>query len=118
MALGSHGMGGLGHGPASAGRHISHLQAGALADAYTAQNGLYPGALQGAAAPGLHGALHGLQSIDSYVMQGSAGHSPGLTPPHSHSHAGAFSGVSSYGGVSSFPVGVADPYQRSFTYGM
>ena len=117
MALGGHGMGGLGHGPASAGRHISHLQAGALADAYTAQNGLYPGALQGAAAPGLHGALHGLQSIDSYVMQqGSNNPSPGLTPPHTH--AGAFSGVSSYG--NSFPVGVAaDPYQRTFAaYGM
>ena len=115
MALGSHGMGALGHGPASAGRHISHLQAGALADAYTAQNGLYPGALQGAGPAGLHGALHGLQSIDSYVMQGSNNHSPGLTPPHTH--AGAFSGVSSYGNA--FPVGVADPYQRqSFAYGM
>ena len=113
MTLGNHGMGTMNHGPAS-GRHISHLQAGALADAYTAQNGLYP--LQGA--PGLHNPLHGLQShsIDSYVMQGSSNHSPGLTPPHSH--AGAFSGVSSYGSVNSFPVGVADPYQRSFAYNM
>ncbi|KAI0719110.1 ARM repeat-containing protein [Cerioporus squamosus] len=116
MALGNQGMG-MGHGPAG-GRHMSHLQAGALADAYTAQNGLY--ALQGG--PGLHAPqLHGLQShsIDSYVMQGSNNHSPGLTPPHSHAGAGAFSGVSSYGNVNSFPVGVAaDPYQRTFGYGM
>ena len=112
MSLGNHGMGAMNHGPAS-GRHISHLQAGALADAYTGQNGLYP--LQGG--HGLHTPLHGLQSIDSYVMQGSNNHSPGLTPPHSH--AGAFSGVSSaYGNVNSFPVGVADPYQRSFAYNM
>ena len=113
MSIGNQGMG-MGPGPA---RHMSHLQAGALADAYTAQNGLY--ALQGG--PGLHAAapLHGLQShsIDSYVMQGASNHSPGLTPPHTH--AGAFSGVSSYAGnVNSFPVGVADPYQRSFAYGM
>ncbi|RPD58447.1 ARM repeat-containing protein [Lentinus tigrinus ALCF2SS1-6] len=116
MALGNQGMG-MGHAPAG-GRHMSHLQAGALADAYTAQNGLY--ALQGG--PGLHAPqLHGLQShsIDSYVMQGSNNHSPGLTPPHSHAGAGGFSGVSSYGSVNSFPVGVAaDPYQRSFGYGM
>ncbi|KAM5534349.1 hypothetical protein V8D89_011942 [Ganoderma adspersum] len=113
MALGNQGMG-MTHGH-NAGRHMSHLQAGALADAYTAQNGLY--ALQGG--PGLHAApLHaGLQthSIDSYVMQGSNNHSPGLTPPQSH--AGAFSGMSSYGNA--FPVAVADPYQRqSFAYGM
>ncbi|KAI0735686.1 ARM repeat-containing protein [Earliella scabrosa] len=113
MSIGNQGMG-MGPGPA---RHMSHLQAGALADAYTAQNGLY--ALQGG--PGLHAGapLHGLQShsIDSYVMQGASNHSPGLTPPHTH--AGAFSGVSSYAGnVNSFPVGVADPYQRSFAYGM
>ncbi|TFK88529.1 ARM repeat-containing protein [Polyporus arcularius HHB13444] len=116
MALGNQGMG-MNHGPAG-GRHMSHLQAGALADAYTGQNGLY--ALQGG--PGLHAPqLHGLQShsIDSYVMQGSNNHSPGLTPPHSHAGAGAFSGVSSYGNVNSFPVGLAaDPYQRSFGYGM
>ena len=114
MALGNQGMG---MGPAG-GRHMSHIQAGALADAYTAQNGLY--ALQGG--PGLHAPqLHGLQShsIDSYVMQGSNNHSPGLTPPHSHAGAGGFSGVSTYGSVNSFPVGVAaDPYQRSFGYGM
>ncbi|KAH9927456.1 ARM repeat-containing protein [Epithele typhae] len=95
MALGNQSMGGMNHGPAS-GRHLSHLQAGALADAYTAQNGLY--GLQGG--PGLHAApLHGgLQShgIDSYVMQGSNQHSPGLTPPHTHSAgAGGFSGMSS-----------------------
>lgn len=113
MALGNQGMG-MAHGH-NAGRHMSHLQAGALADAYTAQNSLY--ALQGG--PGLHAApLHaGLQthSIDSYVMQGSNNHSPGLTPPQSH--AGAFSGMSSYGNA--FPVAVTDPYQRqSFAYGM
>ena len=112
MALGNQGMG-MAHGH-NAGRHMSHLQAGALADAYTAQNSLY--ALQGG--PGLHAApLHtGLQthSIDSYVMQGSNNHSPGLTPPQSH--AGAFSGMSSYG--NGFPVAFADPYQRqSFAYG-
>ncbi|KAI8983345.1 ARM repeat-containing protein [Trametes punicea] len=113
MALGNQGIG-MGHGGHGGGRHMSHLQAGALADAYTAQNGLY--ALQGG--PGMHAPLHGIQShsIDSYVMQGSNNHSPGLTPPHTH--AGAFSGVSSYGSVNSFPVGVADPYQRSFAYGM
>ncbi|KAI0757429.1 ARM repeat-containing protein [Daedaleopsis nitida] len=115
MALGNHGMG-MGPGP-NAGRHMSHLHAGALADAYTAQNGLY--ALQ-QGGPGLHAApLHGLQShsIDNYVMQGSNSHSPGLTPPQTH--AGAFSGMSSYGAnINSFPVGVADPYQRSFAYGM
>ncbi|OSD05787.1 ARM repeat-containing protein [Trametes coccinea BRFM310] len=114
MALGNQGMG-MGHGAHGGGRHMSHIQAGALADAYTAQNGLY--ALQGG--PGMHAPLHGgIQShaIDSYVMQGSNNHSPGLTPPHTH--AGAFSGVSSYGNVNSFPVGVADPYQRSFAYGM
>ncbi|EJF58468.1 ARM repeat-containing protein [Dichomitus squalens] len=113
MSLGNQGMG-MGHAH-NGGRHMSHLQAGALADVYTAQNGLY--GLQGG--PGLHAApLHaGLQthSIDSYVMQGSNNHSPGLTPPHTQ--AGVFSGVSSYG--SAFPVGVADPYQRqSFAYGM
>ena len=113
MALGNQSMG-MGPGP-STGRHMSHMQAGALADAYTAQNGLY--GLQGG--PALHAApLHaGLQShsIDSYVMQGSNNHSPGLTPPHTQ--AGSFSGVSSYGNA--FPVGVADPYQRqSFAYGM
>ncbi|EIW65056.1 ARM repeat-containing protein [Trametes versicolor FP-101664 SS1] len=115
MALGNQGMGGMGHAAHSGGRHMSHLQAGALADAYTAQNGLY--ALQGG--PAMHAPLHGgLQShqIDSYVMQGSNNHSPGLTPPQSH--AGAFSGMSSYGSVNSFPVNVADPYQRSFAYGM
>ncbi|KAI0325634.1 ARM repeat-containing protein [Cubamyces sp. BRFM 1775] len=114
MSLGNQGMG-MAHGGHGGGRHMSHLQAGALADAYTAQqNGLY--ALQGG--PGMHAPLHGIQShsIDSYVMQGSNNHSPGLTPPHTH--AGAFSGVSSYGSVNSFPVGVADPYQRSFAYGM
>ncbi|KAI0662389.1 ARM repeat-containing protein [Cubamyces menziesii] len=113
MSLGNQGMG-MAHGGHGGGRHMSHLQAGALADAYTAPNGLY--ALQGG--PGMHAPLHGIQShsIDSYVMQGSNNHSPGLTPPHTH--AGAFSGVSSYGSVNSFPVGVADPYQRSFAYGM
>ncbi|CDO70932.1 hypothetical protein BN946_scf184829.g40 [Trametes cinnabarina] len=112
MSLGNQGMG-MGHGAHGGGRHMSHMQAGALADPYTAQNGLY--ALQGG--PGMHAPLHGLQShaIDSYVMQGSNNHSPGLTPPQTH--AGAFSGVS-YGGINSFPVGVADPYQRSFAYGM
>ncbi|KAH9836606.1 ARM repeat-containing protein [Rhodofomes roseus] len=101
-----------GHG----GRHMSHQlhSPGALADAYTVPNGLYggPGLQQGH----LHASqLHGLQptNIDSYVMQGSNNHSPGLTPPHSHA-----SGFSSYGGVSSYPVGVADPYQRSYGYGM
>ncbi|KAI0762565.1 ARM repeat-containing protein [Fomes fomentarius] len=114
MGLGNQGLG-IGHAP-NGGRHLSHLQAGALADAYTAQNGLSPYALQGG--PGLHAGapLHGLQShsIDSYVMQGSNNHSPGLTPPHSH--AGAFPSYAS--NVNSFPVGVADPYQRSFAYGM
>lgn len=114
MGLGNQGLG-IGHAP-NGGRHLSHLQAGALADAYTAQNGLSPYALQGG--PGLHAGapLHGLQShsIDSYVMQGSNNHSPGLTPPHTH--AGAFSSYA--GNVNSFPVGVADPYQRSFAYGM
>ncbi|KAI0638958.1 ARM repeat-containing protein [Trametes polyzona] len=113
MALGNQGMG-MGHAGHGAGRHMSHIQAGALADAYTAQNGLY--ALQGG--PAMHAPLHGgLQShgIDSYVMQGSNNHSPGLTPPQSHA---GFSTVSSYGSVNSFPVGVADPYQRSFGYGM
>ncbi|KAI0651425.1 ARM repeat-containing protein [Trametes meyenii] len=113
MALGNQGMA-MGHTGHAGGRHMSHLQAGALADAYTAQNGLY--AMQGS--PAMHAPLHGMQShsIDSYVMQGSNNHSPGLTPPQTH--AGAFAGVSTYGGVSSFPVGVADPYQRSFAYGM
>ncbi|KAH9850656.1 ARM repeat-containing protein [Lenzites betulinus] len=111
MSLGNQGMG-MGH--TGRGPHMSHLQAGALADAYTAQNGLY--ALQGG--PGMHAPLHGgLQShshsIDSYVLQGSNNHSPGLTPPQSQA---GFSGMSTYGG--SFPVGVADPYQRSFAYGM
>ncbi|KAI0963018.1 hypothetical protein AcW1_000224 [Taiwanofungus camphoratus] len=123
MTLGNQG---IGMGPA--GRHMSHQmhQASALAEAYTAPNGLY--SLQGShglQAQGslgqshLHGApLHSMQphSIDSYVMQGSS-HSPGLTPPHSH--AGSFSAVSSYGGVNSFPtIGVTDPYQRTFGYGM
>ncbi|OBZ78988.1 Pumilio domain-containing protein C6G9.14 [Grifola frondosa] len=111
MALGNQGMG-MSPSHTGGGRHMSHLQhASALADAYTTQNGLY--ALQGA--PTIHApALHSMQSIDSYVMQGS--NSPGLTPPHTH--AGAFSNVGSYGSVNSFPIGVADPYQRSFGYGM
>ncbi|KAI0825240.1 ARM repeat-containing protein [Trametes gibbosa] len=111
MSLGNQGMG-MGHTGHGGARHMSHLQAGALADAYTAQNGLYT--LQGG--PAMHAPLHGgLQShpIDSYVMQGSNNHSPGLTPPQSQA---GFSGMSTYGG--SFPVGVADPYQRSFAYGM
>ncbi|KAI1786295.1 ARM repeat-containing protein [Ganoderma leucocontextum] len=108
MGIGNQGMG-MAHSH-NAGRHMSHFQAGALADAYTAQNSLY--ALQGG--PGLHAGLQ-THSIDSYVMQGSNNHSPGLTPPQSH--AGAFSGMSSYGNP--FPVAVADPYQRqSFAYGM
>lgn len=86
---------------------------GSLADAYTTPNGLYGGpALQQA----LHASqLHSLQAsgIDSYVMQGSNNHSPGLTPPHTHA-----SGFPSYGGINSYPVGVADPYQRSYAYGM
>ncbi|KZT67672.1 ARM repeat-containing protein [Daedalea quercina L-15889] len=112
LGMSPQGMGMGGHG----GRHMSHQlhSPGPLADAYTAPNGLYggPGLQQGH----LHASqLHGLQpaNIDGYVMQGSNNHSPGLTPPHTHA-----SGFSSYGGVSSYPVGVADPYQRSYAYGM
>ncbi|OSX67883.1 hypothetical protein POSPLADRAFT_1043068 [Postia placenta MAD-698-R-SB12] len=113
--LGNQGMGmGQGHG----GRHMTHQalhSPGALADAYTAPSGLY--GAHGLQGQGLHAAqLHNLQphTIDSYVMQNTSNHSPGLTPPHTQ--AGAFS---SYGGMSSFPaVSVADPYQRSYAYGM
>ncbi|PCH33212.1 ARM repeat-containing protein [Wolfiporia cocos MD-104 SS10] len=100
---GSHGPGMGGH----AGRHLSHQalhSPSGLAEAYSPS--LYGG--------GLHAAqLHGLQphNIDSYVMQGTTSHSPGLTPPHSH--AGSFSSYNSYAAV-----GVADPYSRSYGYGM
>lgn len=121
MTLGNQGMGmAPGHG---AGRHMPHqaLQATSLADAYGAQNGLY--SMGGAAALQAQ-ALHSMQphSIDGYVLQNTSthnhNHSPGLTPPHTQ--AGAFSTISTYGGVGSFPaIGVTDPYQqRTFGYGM
>lgn len=119
MALGNQGMSmSAGHG---AGRHMPHqtLQAPSLADAYGAQNGLY--SMGGAPAMQTQ-ALHSMQphSIDGYVLQNASSHShsPGLTPPLSQ--AGAFSAMSSYGNVGSFPaIGVTDPYQqRSFGYGM
>ncbi|EMD41536.1 hypothetical protein CERSUDRAFT_110088 [Gelatoporia subvermispora B] len=125
MALGSQGVG-MSH---NGGRHLSHQglhQAGALAGGYNG-DALYsmqagPG-IQAQASLGqghLHGhPMHGMQnhSIDSYVMQGSSNHSPALTPPHTQ--AGAFSSVSNYGSVNSFPaIGVTDPYQRNFGYGM
>ncbi|CCM01317.1 uncharacterized protein FIBRA_03366 [Fibroporia radiculosa] len=109
----------MGMGPGHGGRHMPHQalhSPGGMADAYSAPNGLYGG--HGMQAQGqLHAAqLHGMQphGIDSYVMQGSTNHSPGLTPPP-HAHANSFS---QYGGMNSFPVGVADPYQRSYAYGM
>ncbi|OCH92683.1 ARM repeat-containing protein [Obba rivulosa] len=121
MALGSQSVG-IGH---NGGRHLSH-QGLHQASAYNG-DGLYsmqagPG-MQAQASLGqshLHGhPMHGMQnhSIDSYVMQGSSSHSPVLTPPHTQ--AGAFNSVSNYGNVSSFPaIGVTDPYQRTFGYGM
>ncbi|KAL6300297.1 ARM repeat-containing protein [Sparassis latifolia] len=116
MAIGNQGMGmGPTHGSS---RHMSHQlhQAAALADAYTNPNGMY-GGQNSLTQNQLHGASILQHPIDGYVMQGSSNHSPGLTPPHSH--AGSFSGVSAYAGVNSFPaIGITDPYQRSFAYGM
>ncbi|KAH9947956.1 ARM repeat-containing protein [Amylocystis lapponica] len=120
---------GMGMAPSHTnGRHMSHQlhQAAALADAYSAPNGVYslqggPGLQQASLSQSIHGPPLGMQphSIDGYVMQGSSNHSPGLTPPP-HTHAGSFSGgVSAYAGINSFPaIGVTDPYQRSFAYGM
>ncbi|EPS92758.1 hypothetical protein FOMPIDRAFT_1033894 [Fomitopsis schrenkii] len=112
IGLSPQGMGMSGHG----GRPMSPQlhSPGSLADAYTASNGVYggPGLPQGH----LHASqLHGLQltGIDSHVMQGSNNHSPRLTPPHTHA-----SGFSSYGGINLYTVGVADPYERSYAYGM
>jgi len=125
MTLGNQGMGLAPHG---AGRH---LQANPLADVYNSQTGLY--SLQGGAGlqsqaqsalgqSGLHAPIHGMQphSIDGYVLQGNSSHNQNLP-----SHSAGFSGVSTFGGMNSFPnVGITggglnDPYQRSsFGYGM
>ena len=94
----------------SALHHTPHLEH------YGSQNGLY--AQNGA---GLHAqGLHSLQghSIDSYVLQGH--HSPGLTPPHSHS--AGFTGASTFANHSAFPLtgvngGLNDHYSQPAAFG-
>lgn len=121
--------------PNGGARHMSsgHLQNNAMGDVYGVQNGLYSngGGIQPQGSFGQQGhlaqqQLHTMQppqSIDGYVLQGQANHSQGISP--SHSHAGAYSGLSGYNNVNAFgsgglgAVSMNDPYQRpNFGYSM
>ncbi|KAL4246787.1 PUM-HD domain-containing protein [Abortiporus biennis] len=101
MALRNQALG-MGGSPHQGLQHASHLEPyGSSAGVFAHQNG---------SIGGQHSPLHGLpaHSIDSYVLQNHS-HSPGMTPPHTHS------GFSTFG--NSFPVSVngslSDPYQQS-----
>jgi hypothetical protein len=118
---------GMGHPHGGGARHIPQAmhQANPLADVYATPNGVYPiqnqasfGQAQMAAASQLH-ALQA-QSIDGYVLQNNSSHNQGMSA--AHSHGGGFSGatfanVNHFGGAAGVS-GMADPYQRSFGYGM
>ncbi|RXW18444.1 hypothetical protein EST38_g7413 [Candolleomyces aberdarensis] len=106
------------------GRHLNqNLSNNNLNEMYNAPAGLYsmpqaqPGFGQSPLAPQLHG-LQG-QSIDSYILQNSAGHNPLLGPTHPNPFAGAtFPNISPFAGVN-LGGAMNDPYQRSgFAYGM
>jgi hypothetical protein len=103
------------------GPHGRHMPQPHLTEVYSGQNPLYSIPSQASFAQG--SPLHGMPStIDSYVLQGNAGHSPaGISPSHSHganfSNA-AFANIGSFAGAG-IPGSMNDPYQRgSFGYGM
>lgn len=117
---------GMGHPHGGGGRHMPQPmhQPNPMADVYAASNGVYP--LQNQASFGqTHMAaaqMHGLQpqTIDGYVLQNTSSHNQGMTA--SHTHGGGFSNasfanVNHFGGAAGVS-GMADPYQRSFGYGM
>ncbi|CAL1696764.1 unnamed protein product [Somion occarium] len=98
--------------------HANHLEP------YGVQNGLYP-QQNGSNLHAQGGHIHALQghSIDSYVLQNHHNHSPGMTPPHSHST--GFSGVPTYANQhATFPISgtngsLNDHYQQpAFGYSM
>ncbi|TCD66781.1 hypothetical protein EIP91_000972 [Steccherinum ochraceum] len=108
------GINGSPHGGMLPGNHI---------DNFVSQNGGMYGhhSQNGNGLMGHNSPLHNMQphSIDGYVLQNHSNHSPGMTPPHTHS---GF--ASSYGSVNSFPAvgingGLNDPYQQAaFGYSM
>ena len=121
--LSNQGMG-LAHGGGA--RHMPQPmhQPNPLTDVYATTNGVYP--IQNQASFGqAHMAasqLHPLQShsIDGYVLQNNSSHNQGMSTPHSHGggfSSASFANVNHFGGGNG-ASGMADPYQRSFGYGM
>ncbi|CAK5265001.1 unnamed protein product [Mycena citricolor] len=101
-------------------RHLSSgLHSNGLNDMYGSQ-GLGGQALYGQTSFGqthMAPTHHGLgQSIDGYVLQGTSSHL-GLNSSHGGLSAAPFGGLSPFGNAG-LTSAIADPYQRSFAYGM